>query len=634
MIDASGGPSEDPSDWEVDGRPAGLPALAEAPAVDWQAPPVALAGIGDLLPGPTLAARLAALDPATAGGWDLIEAIRGFERIVSWATAGQLAAVAALRTRPPGPGAEPYDEGDLIEAERHGDEHYGKDEFVVCEIAMALATSRAAAAGRLARAEALAGLPGTFGGLRAGELSVPKAYAIADTLSDPDLDMPETAAVEARVLPRAPQQTPGQLRAALRRAVLAADPGAAERRHVRAVAERRLRFWEESDGMAVLSLRTLAPTVHRLYDTAEVFAREAATPEDPRGVDARRVDALVDLIDAGTAALLDPASPHDPTAAAAETAVSDPTAGEAVPGGAPVLPSGRRLRRRPNLPVRVQLNVTVPVDTVLGLAETPGELTGYGPLPAGLTRRLAFGPETTWRRLLTDPVGRLLEIGGRRYPAPPPGTAAHDPGAALAEYVRARDDTCYAPGCRRAAARCSELPYFFGLRTVTGSGRVAIPRRAERCHHLASRARERLSNIPGGLLPPGGPGGDDMALFRRALAGTAARGADLGRLYLLFDPDERLLGFKSGLHPQRNEYVVVAATNLALYVYPDQRADQASILPWGDIEDMMLAPDCLGVHFGEGRGFLVRFPRGMGNLGKALAEIAEASEMELILSLR
>ncbi len=511
--DSSGdGAGSEPPDWELAGELAGWPALAAAGPVDWEAPPGTLAGAEELLPGPTLAARLAALDVTTADGWDLVEAIRGFERLVSWATAGQLAAVAALARRPPAPpppGVPPPPPAEEI----YGRDRYGKDDFVVCEIAMALATSRSAAAARLARADELAELPDTFAGLRAGRLSVPKAYAIADALCGAELDLPSPAAVEARVLPRAPRQTPGQLRAALRRAVLAADPRAAERRHLRAVAERGLQIWEQPEGMAVLALRTLAPTVRRLFDTADVFAREAA-PDDPRGVDARRVDALVDLIDTGTVALLDPATsapdlpfdppwsdtgpgPRAPSSASSgsvdETSSASAASGggsSSFPAGPGPVPSGTRLRRRPRLPVRVALNVTVPVHTLLGLAEAPGELAGYGPLPAGLARALAFGPGSTWRRLLTDENGRLLEIAERTSPAPPAPTAGHDPGAALAEYVRLREGTCYAPGCRQPAHRC-DLDHL----VAHPEGRTEADNLYPRC-----RTHHRCKQAPGWLV--------------------------------------------------------------------------------------------------------------------------------------
>jgi hypothetical protein len=77
----------------------------------------------------------------------------------------------------------------------------------------------------------------------------------------------------------------------------------------------------------------------------------------------------------------------------------------------------------------------------MGLDELPGELVGYGPIPAPLAREIAA--DGTWRRLLTDPEsGRLLDYGHRTY-TPPAGLAAH---------VRARDLYCRSPICRQLAA--------------------------------------------------------------------------------------------------------------------------------------------------------------------------------------
>ncbi len=93
----------------------------------------------------------------------------------------------------------------------------------------------------------------------------------------------------------------------------------------------------------------------------------------------------------------------------------------------------------------VQIQVTVPVTTLLGARDLPGDLEGYGPIPADIAREMAADPRCTWRRLLTDPAtGQLLEMGRRRYKPP----------AQLGDYVRARDQRCLVPGCNRPARRC------------------------------------------------------------------------------------------------------------------------------------------------------------------------------------
>jgi 5-methylthioribose kinase len=73
-------------------------------------------------------------------------------------------------------------------------------------------------------------LPATLAALEAGRITLGKARVIdAETLN---LSDEHTAAVEQQVLEKGRQQTPGQLRAATRRAVLATDPAAAQRRAV------------------------------------------------------------------------------------------------------------------------------------------------------------------------------------------------------------------------------------------------------------------------------------------------------------------------------------------------------------------------------------------------------------------
>ena len=59
-------------------------------------------------------------------------------------------------------------------------------------------------------------------------------------------------------------------------------------------------------------------------------------------------------------------------------------------------------------PVTVSLTIDLP--TLLGLANNPGELQGYGAIPASVARTLAA--DGKWRRFITDPTsGELLDCG-------------------------------------------------------------------------------------------------------------------------------------------------------------------------------------------------------------------------------
>jgi hypothetical protein len=90
----------------------------------------------------------------------------------------------------------------------------------------------------------------------------------------------------------------------------------------------------------------------------------------------------------------------------------------------------------------VSVNVTIDLPTLLGLKDNPGQLAGYGVLPAPIMRALAG--EGKWRRFITDPnTGTLLDYGRDSYQPPQD----------LVDYLIARDRTCRFPGCRQSAAR-------------------------------------------------------------------------------------------------------------------------------------------------------------------------------------
>jgi hypothetical protein len=193
------------------------------------------------------------------------------------------------------------------------------------------------------------------------------------------------------------------LRAALRRAVIAVNPAAAEARRALQVAERGV--WRQSldDGIGRLEWVGPIEQVDSTYSWLTGKARAARGPGDPRTLDQARSDVLGDL---GTHGL----------------------AVEELP---------RRQGRRP------QIQVVVALSTLLGVDDEPAELVGMGPVSAETARRIAAGG--TWRRLLTDPVtGGLVELS----------TDAYEPPQQMRDFVLARDRTCRGLGCRLPADRC------------------------------------------------------------------------------------------------------------------------------------------------------------------------------------
>lgn len=104
-------------------------------------------------------------------------------------------------------------------------------DLAAAEVAAASNLSHQGALFRVDLAADLVRLSGTRLALAGGRIDRAKVLAIVDAVAV--LDDGAAAAVEARVLSRAPAQTLPGLRAALRRAVIAADPAAAEKRRHR-----------------------------------------------------------------------------------------------------------------------------------------------------------------------------------------------------------------------------------------------------------------------------------------------------------------------------------------------------------------------------------------------------------------
>lgn len=343
--------------------------------------------LADCVPSGWLALEL---DTATASAahlddGDLVDSIVAFERLSAWALARQARLLAQFARRRP---------ADDSAAERCGRPSLAS-EFAPDEIGLALRLSRMTATVRLEQAVRLdRELSPTRAAWERGVIDAAKARAIADATAR--VAPTEASSVQDRVLARAEEQTVSQLRAALARAVIAADPAGAAERHEVARGERRVVLNAESDGMASLWALLPADAAVAGHQHLSRLARNLPA-DDPRGMDARRADLLVESLTGQLAATS--AGPSKPL-----------------------------------------VQVAVPLTTILGADDQPGELAGYGPIPAALAREVAA--DGVWRRLITDPMsGTVLDHGRTTY---------HPP-AGLADFVRARDRHCRFPTCRQPA---------------------------------------------------------------------------------------------------------------------------------------------------------------------------------------
>ena len=248
------------------------------------------------------------------------------------------------------------------------------------------------------------------------------------------------------MLRTAPDQTVAETKRAVARAVQTVDPAAAADRHQKATADRTIEQLPQPDGMESTWFTMPAPVSRDLWATLTADAKAAQA--DRRlaglpflGLNALRVDALVHAVLGNGGA-----DPHHPTMTTVTT--SDATAtGEARPD-AGRRRAAARAGAAPRLP-RCRCGgaqtaaVVIDLPTLLGLADRPGEIPGYGPIPAPAAR--AMCADRDWVRWLVDPgTGALLDVGADRY----------RPSDRLRRFIAARDRRCGFPGCSKPADQC------------------------------------------------------------------------------------------------------------------------------------------------------------------------------------
>ena len=360
-----------------------------------------------IAPGPALAARLAAIDPAELDDdYDVLEVVAAWDRQVAWSNAGQLAAVAEFTRRPLSIGLTP----DAARAKR-GPLGSVRRSNPDDEIAARLSISSGSASFRVGLAIELAsGLTATGAALAAGEIDMQKAHSIADGCRY--LDPGTAAEVEATVLARAGDQTNAQLKKTVRKAAIAADPVAAQQRHVAAKNERGVWLTPLDDGMAEVRAVMAAADAMKVYNvlTAAALSAKLAGGET-RNTAQLRADFLL--------------APFDEAIATGELAGVIPTK----------LVFGSRGCG--------EANVTVPASAVMGVSNIPGELAGYGAITAEVSKELAR--DRPMRRLVTNPVdGSFLAAD----------TDTYRPSAVLRRHIQLRDGTCRFKTCDRPAVAC------------------------------------------------------------------------------------------------------------------------------------------------------------------------------------
>jgi len=358
--------------------------------------------IADLLramPGIATLSALVAINPQELTPADRIDYLTALERQTGWLQAlmqRAIVAVAGCDSSKPN-GTDPF---------------FGVDDAEREDISTALRLAPTTAQSRIDVARTLVNhLPNTCSALATGEISPAHATVIAKETAAAIRDgLSESAIfeIEQRAIAHAEFNTPGQVANQVRTSIARIAPETFEETVARARDTRKVNCYTESDGISTIVAILPAADAQIVMNSIESFIRAAASeidPEadaDPRSADMKRADALTAIASAYLSTAADSVTPH----------------------------------RRP-----ISVNVTIDLPTLLGLAENPGQLAGYGAIPASVARELAA--DGKWKRFITDPqTGNLLDYGRQSY----------EPPQALIDFLIARDRTCRFPGCRRSAA--------------------------------------------------------------------------------------------------------------------------------------------------------------------------------------
>ena len=270
---------------------------------------------------------------------------------------------------------------------------------VASEIALALSLTENRASVLVSAANAITTrLPRMLSLMDHGELDLYRAMKVTEAtgwLSDEHAGI-----VDVILAGRLYGKNANQVRKAATYAALKTDPHGGSQRTGQRGKERRIRLHHNAAGVSHLSVSN-APTekATAAYMRIDKVARDLKAKGEARTLDQIRADVAVDLLLSGNG-------------------------GEAE---------------------RAEVFLYLDLATYLGLNEDPAELAGHGSIPAAIARQIVNGPDTTVRRIITDPLdGKVLDLGKKHYQL----------SADAEEFIRVRDRECRQPGCARPAQNC------------------------------------------------------------------------------------------------------------------------------------------------------------------------------------
>jgi len=278
--------------------------------------------------------------------------------------------------------------------------------FAADELALVLRQPTRVVQCRLAETRRVRGLlPRTWLAFRGGEIDgfrVKLISAGADKLAHPD----SVVALDEKVADHAASHTTSQTKAWLRRFTARVEPEGQLDRSKREWSRRSVWFDHDPDGVSWLHAMMPTTDAIRLDGLLTGLGKKASENKADVTIEQARADFLADLL------------------LGRRDLAGAPTG--RVHGGATIA-------------------ITVPVTSLAGLDDEPGEsFDGQFALPAELVRELAAEPGTLFYRVMTDPLGNVLDVN----------EIGRFPSRRLNAALQLRDGTCAFWTCSRPAVEC------------------------------------------------------------------------------------------------------------------------------------------------------------------------------------
>ena len=471
-------------------------------------------------PGPGMIAVLAQIDPLEISRAERVDYLALLRRCNSWMESLISRAVLAIA------GAEPHRADEDLPREIQG-----VDEAPREEISAALRLSSGSAQREIDIARALhVDMPALQRALESGDLSRTHARIIIDESTELrrlGIDRARVNALTERAIAYSELHTPAQLARHMRSEIVNVAPMEAEIVHAAARGTRRVICYPEPDGMATILALLPVEAAQRVMNAINRIVRAQDDERSARKSARRRVSEDSQRVSE------DSSSPTEdsksPTSAEIQQFMRRTDLLETRRADAFILlvedsahrlmqlsgSDGELLSRSPAGRVseesnNAQINVTIGLPSLLGLADTPGELRGYGAIPASVARELAMSGK--WRRFITDPQnGHLIDIGRGSY----------TPTAALRELIIARDGSCRFPGCAQPPSK-SDLDHAIAWGEGGATDRANLGLLCRRHHRLKTHDGWTLMSNEDGSCTWTAPSGHRYHVPARTFTGRSA----------------------------------------------------------------------------------------------------------------